>query len=123
MERLKQFGEQKAIRIIALVLGDIFLVNLAQFMALFVRFEFDLRAVLELEYWDRMLSFAPIYVVLAVVVFGVIGLYKSLWKYISIREALMIVQAAIVVGVLQYFFMNMLELQMPRSFPVLKILF
>jgi len=123
MERLKHFGEQKAVRIVALLLGDIVLLTLAQFLALFVRFEFDITMVLKERYWEMMISFAPVYIVMCLVVFWVVGLYRSLWKYISVREALLIVQAAAIVGVLQYFFMNMLEMQMPRSFPVLNILF
>jgi len=123
MEKLKQFGEQKAIRIIALLLGDTILINLAQFMALFVRFEFSFTQIQAEKYWEMMLSFAPIHMAICLAVFWVLGLYKSLWKYVSIREALLIAQAAVVVGVLQYFFMGMLEMRMPRSFPVLNILF
>ena len=123
MEKFKHFSEQKTVRILALVLCDILLVNLAQFMALFIRFEFEVTSVLESEYMDYLISFAPMYTVMCLVVFAMMKLYNSLWKYISVKEAVLIGQAAVTVGVLQYFFMSMLEMRMPRSFPVLNILF
>ena len=123
MERLKNFSDQKAIRIASLIAGDIVLINLAQFMAMFVRFEFSLQRMMEETYWNMAWSFAPAYLVLCLAVFWLMGLYRSLWKYVSVREGLQIVEASVIVGVLQYFFMNMLEMRMPRSFPVLNIMF
>ena len=99
------------------------MINFAQFMALYVRFEFSLKRTMEESYWDMVWSFAPVYLVLCLAVFWVAGLYRSLWKYVSIREGLLIVEAASIVGVLQYFFMGMLQMNMPRSFPVLNIMF
>ena len=122
MEKFKQFGEQKAVRVLALVLCDILLVNLAQFLALFVRFEFEIATVLSSEYLAHAVSFAPIYTAMCLSVFWLSKLYNSLWKYISVKEAVLIGQAAVTVGVLQYFFMSMVKLNMPRSFPVLNIL-
>ena len=123
MEKFKHFSEQKTVRILALVLFDILLVNLAQFMALFIRFEFEVSSVLDSGYLDHLISFAPIYTAMCLAVFAVMRLYNSLWKYISVKEAVLIGQASVTVGVLQYFFMSMLEMNMPRSFPVLNILF
>ena len=123
MERLRHLGEQKGLRILFLALCDVALVNAAQFMALLVRFEFSLALAREQGYWDKAVTFIPVYTVMCLIVFYVLGLYNSLWKYISVREAALIVQAAVIAGVLQYFLMNMLELYMPRSFPVLNILF
>ena len=123
MEKWKHFSEQKTVRIIGLVLCDIFLVNLAQFLALFIRFEFVYADVLDSGFLAPMIDFAPIHTVMCLVIFAVMKLYNSLWKYISMREAMLIAQAAVVAGVLQYFFMSMLNMNMPRSFPVLNILF
>ena len=119
----KDFNRQKATRTFFLLICDIALLNLAQFLALFVRYEFVYSAAKESGFLGNMWSFTPAYVVMALVIFAVMGLYNSLWKYVSIKEAMHIAQAAVVAGVLQYFFMNLLELRMPRSFPVLNIMF
>ena len=123
MERWKHLSEQKTVRVICLVLFDILLVNAAQFLALFIRFEFDYDAAVDSGFLDNIITFLPIYTAMCLAGFALLGLYNSLWKYISIKEAMMIAQAAVIVGVLQYFFMSMLELHMPRSFPVLNIMF
>ena len=123
MEKFKHFSEQKTVRVIGLMLCDIVLVNLAQFLALFIRFEFEITSVLDSEYLEYIISFAPIYTAMCLVVFGLMKLYNSLWKYISVKEAVLIAQAVVTVSVLQYFFMSMLEMRMPRSFPVLNVLF
>ena len=122
MERLKHFGEQKAIRILFLAVGDVLLVNAAQFLALFIRFEFVFQNARESGFLDSVITFTPVYTAMCLVVFALLGLYNSLWKYISIREAMLIAQAAVIVGVLQFFFMTMLKLPINRSFPILNIL-
>ena len=123
MERLKHFGEQKTIRIFFLMLLDILLVNAAQFLALFIRFEFVFRNAKESGFLDSVVDFSPVYTLLCIGVFAVLGLYNSLWKYISIREAMLIAQASVIVGVLQYVFMTMMKMPINRSFPILNILF
>ena len=117
-----EFNEQKALRIVSLVLGDILLVNAAQVLALLLRFEFVLVNVRESGFLGRMITFSPIYTAMCLVVFAVMGLYNSLWEYVSVKEAMHIGQAALMVGVLQYFFMELLDLHMPRSFPILNIM-
>lgn len=123
LEDRKKFNEQKAIRIACLVLGDIFLVNLAQFLALFVRFEFILSNLKESGFLNSIIVFAPLYTVMSLVIFWWRGLYDSLWSHVSIKEASYIGQAAVISGVMQYFFLMQLDLRVPRSFPVLNIMF
>ena len=79
MEKLKHFSEQKVVRILALVFCDIFLVNLAQFLALFIRFEFVYADVVKSGFLEPMIDFAPIYTVMCLVLFAVMKLYNSLW--------------------------------------------
>ena len=119
----KKFNEQKAIRIACLILGDIFLVNLAQFLALFIRFEFDFATLQESGFLKSIVTFAPIYVAMCLVIFWWRGLYDSLWSYVSIKEATSIGEAAVVSGILQYVGLIQLNLPVPRSFPILNIMF
>ena len=72
MERLKHFGEQKTIRIFFLMLLDILLVNAAQFLALFIRFEFVFRNAKESGFLDSVVDFSPVYTLLCIGVFAVL---------------------------------------------------
>ena len=123
MEKIKQIGDKKAIRVFFLALCDVALVNVAQILALLVRFEFDLTNLFATQFPESVITFTPIYTVMCLAIFAVMGLYNSLWKFVSVREAMLIAQAAITVGVLQYFFMTLLKLPINRSFPILNIIF
>ncbi len=123
MEQLKQISDQKAVRVFFLVLCDVLLVNVAQLMALLVRFEFVWSNLEASGFLTSVVTFAPIYTGMCLAVFALMGLYNSLWKYISVREAVLIAQASLTVGVLEYFFMTMLKLPINRSFPILNIIF
>jgi FlaA1/EpsC-like NDP-sugar epimerase len=72
---------------LALVVYDILAVNAAYFLALVVRFyvnsEFNVWAV---KYIPAFWEFSPYYTVCALVVFGLLGLYNSLWKYASLSD-------------------------------------
>lgn len=78
-----------------LVTLDILVINLSAFIALFVRYNMDIReipdiyAVVIQELWwmNTMLTLA---------VFIAFRLYSSLWRYASVRELINVVQACIV---------------------------
>ena len=57
----KRINTKKLVRVVALILGDLVLVNLAQFLALFVRFEFSMSALRESGFLGSIVRFAPAY--------------------------------------------------------------
>ena len=113
------FQIRKAVRILLLVLLDIVLINLSSFLALYLRFEFDIAELLESNFLHNVLLFAPVNTVLVVVAMAALGIYNSLWEYVSIKEAALIILAAGICSVLQYFLMSMLQLPVPRSYPLI----
>lgn len=123
MDIRQNINGQKLIRQIFLMLGDILLVNAAQFFALFVRFEFSMKDLLASGFLRNIIAFAPIYTVMCLVLFYLYGLYDSLWKHVSEKEAICIWEATLVGGLLQYVGLMQLQMYVPRSFPVLNIMF
>lgn len=123
MDIHQNINGQKLIRQIFLMLGDILLVNAAQFFALFVRFEFSMKDLLASGFLGNIIGFAPIYTVMCLVLFYLYGLYDSLWKHVSEKEAICIWEATLVVCLLQYVGLMQLQMYVPRSFPVLNIMF
>ena len=81
------FHARKAVRVLLLVLLDIFLINLAQFLALYLRFEFNLHNMLESNFLHNILAFAPVNTLMVILVMAFFGVYNSLWEYVSIKEA------------------------------------
>ncbi len=82
--RKKQFKHWEFVAVY-LLLYDIFAVNFAYFMALWLRF--DLRySRIPKDYLGAFIKFAPLYTAFSVAVFFVFRLYKSLWRFAGFSE-------------------------------------
>ena len=80
MERLRQINLVKLSRVLMLMGCDIVLINLAQFLALFVRFEFSMADLQASGFLDVVFDYAPWHTILTVMLFGLMGIYNSLWR-------------------------------------------
>ena len=118
----ERINTKKLIRVVVLILADLVLVNLAQFMALYIRFEFSMGELMDSGFLDSVIRFAPAYSLMCILIFAVFGLYNSLWAYVSMKEAAHTGEAALTAGLLQHVLMSLLKLPVPRSFPVMNIL-
>ena len=110
---------QKALRVACLVLADLILINLSAFLALYIRFEFDLSLLRATEFLHDMLVYAGINSVCTIAIFYCLKLYNSLWEFASVPELLRIAVGCVLSAVLDMVGMFMLQLTMPRSFPVM----
>ena len=122
MDILEKINMKKTVRVVALLLADLVLINLAQFLALYIRFEFSMAALRESGFLDSVIRFAPFYSLMCIILFGLFGLYNSLWAYVSMKEAAHAGEAALIAGLLQHICMMALKLPVPRSFPVMNTL-
>ena len=80
------FNAQKALRVACLVLADLILINLSAFLALYIRFEFDLKLLCETEFLHNMLLYSGINSVCTILIFYILKLYNSLWEFASVSE-------------------------------------
>ncbi|MDE7328070.1 MAG: polysaccharide biosynthesis protein [Lachnospiraceae bacterium] len=78
-----------------LLIYDILAVNIAYFVALWLRF--DLRySMIPADYMAAFIKFAPIYTVFSVAVFFVLRLYRSLWRFAGFSELNRIFAASVI---------------------------
>ncbi len=68
-----------------LMLYDALMVNASYFLALLVRHDFHYTAInqIYIETWEK---FAPIYALLCIAIFMLMGLYRSIWRFASFNE-------------------------------------
>ena len=103
---------------IALVLMDIFIVTVASFGALLVRFDFNLSLVPE-DYMDVLLRMLPIIVAVAIAIFSFFRLYSTLWYYAGATELIYLAVACVadaLVNTLLILVLNrQIEYPVPRS--------
>lgn len=106
---------QKKLRTIYLIIIDAMLINLAFYVAFYIRFEGSLPS----QYFPLYLSNAIAITAIKIATFYYFNLYKSLWKYASIEELIQIVVTAAVANtvVLSYLFIN--QVHLPRSIYIL----
>ena len=87
------------VRAVMLLLFDALAVYLSSFLALAIRFEFDLSRI-EIRCIDSVYRYLAVNVLCTIVVFYLFRLYTSLWKYASVQELCNIVFAVVTTGVL-----------------------
>jgi len=100
-----------------LVEYDIFEVSFAYYLALLVRFyvnyEFNIWAV---KYVPAFFRFAPFYACCCLVVFGALGLYKSLWKYASLSDMNRILLSSAITCAIQILGTLLFVMRMPLTY-------
>lgn len=103
-----------------LMLFDTIAVNAAYYLALvvrfYVRFEFHEAA---LRYIPAFFSFAPYYTACSLVVFGFMGLYKSLWKYAGMSDMNRIIGASAITCGIHILGTLVFVMRMPITYYVL----
>ena len=77
----------KAMRVTLLILYDVMAVLLAEFLALWTRFEFHFSQITP-TYLENACKYAAVNILITVAVFAFLKLYSSLWQYASVQEML-----------------------------------
>lgn len=101
-ERIESFPQHKVL----LIVLDIIFINLSSFLALWLRFNMKISDI-ELWYVDSILSAALVNTAGTVLIFAVLKLYSSLWRFASIKELVYVIEgciASILLNIFFYFF-------------------
>ena len=118
--RRRQSKHSYAIGVI-ICLYDLVAVNLAFFLALWLRFDGRFTYIPPV-YLHRFLSFAPYYTVLCLIVFALLKLYQSIWRFASFRELERLLLASIITAAIQLCGMMLFIGRMPLSYYVIGVI-
>lgn len=102
-------------RIIILLILDMLAVVLASYGALYWRFDFQFEGQY-IQYVEAATFLLPFDLVIAIVVFWLFKLYKSVWRYASTNELINITAACVVCFFLQIILVAVLPISVPRSY-------
>lgn len=85
------------------VLLDVLAVNASYFLALLIRFyvNFQLRPVAVERYLPNLVTFAPWYTVISIVIFMIWRLYGGMWRYAGINDMNRIIAANVCTSLVQ----------------------
>lgn len=98
-----------------LALYDIFASNFAYFLALWLRFDCQF-SLISHEYLKPFFSFTPIFACIVFVVFLVLRLYQSLWRFASYHEFKLMIYAVAITAVAHVIGITLLFQRMPISY-------
>ena len=85
---------------IALVIYDIIAVNLAYYLALWVRFDCSVSKMSASGFLTNFLYFMPAYTVMCLAVFEICKMYSSIWRFVSYSELLRVIISSVVTTIL-----------------------
>ena len=100
-----------------LICYDLAAVTLAYFCALWLRFDFVFSRIGR-NYLDAYLHFVPFYALGSIVLFWLLRLYRSVWRFASFTELVKTAEASLLASCLHSSLISLLFGRMPRSYHV-----
>ena len=89
-----------------LIILDILFINLSSFLSIWLRFNMDMGEV-DPSYLDSIINIAPWNTLITVLIFGLLKLYSSLWRFASVKELVYVIEgtlASVLTNIVLYFF-------------------
>lgn len=105
---------QLIFRRIFLIVLDIVVICVSEFLALAMRFDFYFGSV-DSRYIESVWSYLPIGIAFTLAVFYAFRLYHSLWSFAGVTEMQNVLTACVISAIGQFIVMSILKLPMPRS--------
>ena len=103
---------------ILLIIYDIFAVNGAYFMALWLRFDCSIQLITDV-FLTSWLKFTPIYTALCLLIFWALKLYRSLWRFASYSEMVRVLLSTLISGIAHTILITILFGRMPISYYII----
>ncbi len=103
------------VKAIYLAIYDLFSVNFAYFLALWLRFD-CMYSSIPANYLYAWKAFAPVYSIITISVFWFLSLYKSIWKFASYTELSRVMIASVIINIVHVTGMTCLIQRMPVSY-------
>lgn len=102
-----------------LLIYDIVTINLSYFIGLWLRFDLQYSKIPS-EYLMAFIKFAPFYTVFSIIVFYMMHMYNSLWRFASFNELTSIMMATVVTGTAHVVGITLFVRRMPIAYYVLE---
>ena len=103
-----------------LLIYDIVTINLSYFIGLWLRFDLQYSKIPS-EYVMAFIKFAPFYTVFSIIVFYMMHMYNSLWRFASFNELTSIMMATVVTGTAHVVGITLFVRRMPIAYYVFGI--
>ena len=99
------------VRKLVLIVVDIFVINMAYFLGYFIRFE----AYVSKMYLDLFVKSGWVFTLIILILYYIVGMYHSLWRYASINELVKLVFATTLAFIANYIVADIMKWNVPNS--------
>ena len=124
MKQMKSKGvmglEHWKLIVLYLLIYDIVTINLSYFIGLWLRFDLQYSKIPS-EYLMAFIKFAPFYTAFSIIVFYMMHMYNSLWRFASFNELTSIMMATVVTGTAHVVGITLFVRRMPIAYYVFGI--
>ena len=103
-----------------LLIYDIVTINLSYFIGLWLRFDLQYSKIPS-EYLMAFIEFAPFYTAFSIIIFHMMHMYNSLWRFASFNELTSIMMATVVTGTAHVVGITLFVRRMPIAYYVFGI--
>ncbi len=110
-------GKQWVFLSVLMALYDFVAVAASYFLALWLRFDFVFSRI-EARYLESFARFIPFYAVFAVFVLWLFRMYRTLWRYIGLRELVRVIEASLLLSAIHAAAITLVFGRMPISYYV-----
>ena len=107
---------------IAIAAVDVMSICVAFFAALWLRFDFQFNAI-DPEFLSTYVRIILPWCGISVVVFGLLGLYSSIWSFVSTDELIRVLEGYGVLAAVALVLVRLFRIVMPKSFYVMGLVF
>ena len=114
-EKMKKGFEHWQVVTVYLMIYDAIAINLSYFLALWLRFDCRYTAIPR-DFFYSFLKFMPIYTVFSLVIFWLLRMYKSIWRFASYTELLRVTASTAITAVFHGVFITVIFGRMPISY-------
>jgi FlaA1/EpsC-like NDP-sugar epimerase len=111
----KIIDKKLAVRRLFLLLCDIVVIVVSNGMGLLLRYDLDPWKI-ETRFIESVWKYLPINVVITLIIFYLLRLYHSLWRYAGVIEMQNVFSACTISAILQFFGLRILDYPVPRSY-------
>lgn len=112
MKKLKELYFTRKFKITMFIIFDVITLILASYLALALRFEFNIPKI----FLNNLFNYFIIDAILLVLIFSVFKLYKSMWSFASVMEIIYVVSAITVFEIIEFIYKLIFNISMPKSY-------
>ncbi len=111
----KIIDRKLVVRRLFLLLGDIVVIILSSGMGLLLRFDLNPSRV-HSQFIESVWTYLPVNLIVTLLIFYILKLYHSLWRYASVMEMQNVFTACMLSALFQFAGLRILHLPVPRSY-------